>query len=89
MWAGRNGHASFRWGDAVCGCVSALVIAAILYVILKYSVFGSAPLTSVERPVADEPPPFLGSWSRVYLAVVCYLAVLIALFYWFGRSFSV
>jgi hypothetical protein len=91
MWAGKNGHAGFiTWEDAVYGCVSALIVAAILHVILKYSVFGLAPLTpSVERPVADEPPPFLRTWSRVYLAVICYLAVLIALFYCFGRSFSV
>lgn len=41
-----------------------------------------------ERPVTDEPPPFLGTWSHVYIAVICYLAVLIALFYWFGRIFS-
>jgi hypothetical protein len=41
-----------------------------------------------ERPAVDEPPPFLGTWSRVYIAVICYLAVLIALFYWFGRIFN-
>jgi len=43
------------------------------------------PLNSEE---ADEPPPFLGTWGRVYTAVVCYVAVLIALFYWFARTFS-
>lgn len=36
----------------------------------------------------DEPPPFLGSWNRVYLFVVCYLAVLIAGFYFFSRAFA-
>jgi hypothetical protein len=41
-----------------------------------------------QREVADEPPPFLGAWSRVYIAVVIYLAALITLFYWFARSFS-
>jgi len=36
----------------------------------------------------DEPPPFLGTWRRVYIAVICYLAVVIALFYWFARTFA-
>ncbi|HWQ56986.1 MAG TPA: hypothetical protein VN442_25085 [Bryobacteraceae bacterium] len=36
----------------------------------------------------DEPPPFLGTWPRVYLTVIVYLAVVIALFYWFTRWFS-
>ena len=36
----------------------------------------------------DEPPPFLGTWRRVYIAVICYLAVLIALFYWFAQAFA-
>jgi hypothetical protein len=29
----------------------------------------------------DEPPPFLGSWLRVYTAVLIYLAILILLLY--------
>ena len=29
----------------------------------------------------DEPPPFLGSWRNVYLALVLELALLVALFY--------
>ncbi|MBV8552260.1 MAG: hypothetical protein JOY54_13235 [Acidobacteriaceae bacterium] len=29
----------------------------------------------------DEPPPFLGTWKRVYCAVLCYLAGLIAVLY--------
>lgn len=37
------------------------------------------------RMAADEPPPFLGSWKRVYVVVVCYLACLIAGFYIFSR----
>jgi len=36
----------------------------------------------------DEPPPFLGTWPRVYAAVLIYLAVLIVLFYAFTRFFS-
>jgi hypothetical protein len=36
----------------------------------------------------DEPPPFLGSWRRVYAAVLAYLAGLILLFWAFTRAFS-
>jgi hypothetical protein len=36
----------------------------------------------------DEPPPFLGTWRNVYIAVVIYLAVIIALFYAFTRAFA-
>jgi len=36
----------------------------------------------------DEPPPFLGTWRRVYAVVVLYLAALIASFYAFTRAFS-
>jgi len=35
----------------------------------------------------DEPPPFLGSWRRVYIAIVCYLALLIAAFSLFTRAY--
>jgi len=38
--------------------------------------------------VPDEPPPFLGRWPRVYVAVVIYLALLIGAFYAFTRLFS-
>ncbi len=37
--------------------------------------------------VPDEPPPFLGTWSRVYRAVMVYLALLIAGFYLFARAY--
>jgi hypothetical protein len=36
----------------------------------------------------DEPPPFLGTWRRVYTFVLIYLACLIAAFYAFTRIFS-
>ena len=36
----------------------------------------------------DEPPPFLGSWRRVYVAVIVYVAVLIAVFYAFTKAFN-
>jgi hypothetical protein len=42
----------------------------------------------MKRVVADEPPPFLGSWRRVYGAVVAYLALVIALFYLFSRAYA-
>ncbi|MCC6859681.1 MAG: hypothetical protein IT158_14015 [Bryobacterales bacterium] len=41
------------------------------------------------RPeMPDEPPPFLGTWRRVYFAVIFYLGVLIVLFYLFMKAFS-
>jgi hypothetical protein len=39
------------------------------------------------RDVPDEPPPFLGTWKRVYRAVLLYLACIIALFYLFTRAY--
>jgi hypothetical protein len=45
-------------------------------------------MPSDPRGMPDEPPPFLGSWPRVYTAVVVYLALLIALCYAFTRAFS-
>ena len=40
------------------------------------------------RRVEDEPPPFLGSWPRVYAAVLAWLVVVICLFYWFTRAWA-
>ncbi|MFN0104761.1 MAG: hypothetical protein ACKV2U_22070 [Bryobacteraceae bacterium] len=42
----------------------------------------------MKRTVIDEPPPFLGTWRRVYAAVVIYLACLITLFWLFGKAWS-
>lgn len=42
----------------------------------------------MKRTVIDEPPPFLGTWRRVYTAVVLYLASLITLFWLFGKAWS-
>jgi hypothetical protein len=39
-------------------------------------------------PLDDEPPPFLGSWRRVYAVVLIYLVLLIAAFYAFTRVFA-
>ncbi len=44
------------------------------------------PPTRARMP--DEPPPFLGTWRRVYTGLVVYLALLIALCYAFTRAFS-
>ncbi len=41
-----------------------------------------------EKHVIDEPPPFLGTWPRVYIFVIAYLAVLIALFAVFTQRFA-
>jgi hypothetical protein len=41
-----------------------------------------------EKPVIDEPPPFLGTWPQVYIMVICYLAALITVFYIFTRAFA-
>jgi hypothetical protein len=49
---------------------------------------GAGPDASPEnRAVIDDPPPFLGTWPRVYAAVVVYLAALIAAFYAFTVAF--
>jgi hypothetical protein len=39
------------------------------------------------RDVPDEAPPFLRSWKRVYIAVLFYLAGIIAVFYLFTRAY--
>ena len=39
------------------------------------------------REVPDDPPPFLGTWRRVYAAILVYLGVLITLFYLFARAY--
>jgi hypothetical protein len=39
-------------------------------------------------PHDDEPPPFLGTWRRVYTVTLVYLACVIGVFYLFTRAFS-
>lgn len=34
----------------------------------------------------EEPPPFLGTWQRIYVAVLIYLVVLIGASYAFTRA---
>ncbi|MCS6951225.1 MAG: hypothetical protein RMK57_11115 [Bryobacterales bacterium] len=36
----------------------------------------------------DEPPPVLGTWPRLYLAVAGWLAFQIVVFYLFARTFT-
>jgi len=42
----------------------------------------------IRRVVADEPPPFLGTWKRVYVAVLIYLGLVIFGFYLFTRAYA-
>lgn len=37
----------------------------------------------------DEPPPFLGTWKRVYITVLLYLVVVITLMYVFSIAFTI
>ena len=39
------------------------------------------------REGPDEAPPFLGTWRRVYVGIVIYLMVIIAVFYLFTRAY--
>jgi len=39
-------------------------------------------------PILDEPPPFLGTWSRVYRFVLGYLALVIFLFWLFTKHYA-
>jgi len=38
--------------------------------------------------IEDEPPPALGSWSRVYAVILCELALVILAFYLFTIYFA-
>ncbi|SPE25238.1 conserved hypothetical protein [Candidatus Sulfopaludibacter sp. SbA3] len=40
------------------------------------------------RDAPDEPPPFLGTWRRIYQAALIYLAILILGFYVFTRIYQ-
>jgi len=39
------------------------------------------------RQVPDEPPPFLGTWKRVYISILVYLVVVIVAFYLFTLAY--
>jgi hypothetical protein len=38
--------------------------------------------------IKDEPPPVLGRWSRVYILILCELALVILAFYLFTIHFA-
>jgi len=40
------------------------------------------------REIPDEPPPFLGSWHRVYIVVLIYLGLIVAASYLFTRAYQ-
>ena len=47
------------------------------------------PAAKPDRPKQEEePPPFLGTWRRVYMVVIGWLALLILLFFLFSRRFA-
>ena len=41
-----------------------------------------------EKVILDEPPPFLGTWERVYRFVLIYLAVIIFLAWLFTIHYA-
>jgi hypothetical protein len=49
-------------------------------------VSGAPP--KISHPIDDEPPPLLGTWRRIYIIVLCYLAFLVVGFYVFTRIFD-
>jgi hypothetical protein len=44
-------------------------------------------LPDKEEPGEAEAPPFLGTWPRVYGAIVSYLAILVAALYMITKAF--
>jgi hypothetical protein len=36
----------------------------------------------------DEPPPILGTWRRIYILVLLYVAVIVVAFYAFAKAFD-
>jgi hypothetical protein len=40
------------------------------------------------RDMPDDPPPFLGTWRHIYIAIVVYLGVVVAAAYLFTREFQ-
>ena len=41
----------------------------------------------MNAPRRDDPPPFLGTWPRLYAAVLGWLALLVLLMHFFTRAF--
>jgi hypothetical protein len=49
---------------------------------------GHGKLLFMPQGVPDEGPPFLGSWRRVYAAVMVYLFLIIVGFFLFTRAYK-
>ncbi len=47
-----------------------------------------APPNDAGRDRTEEPPPLLGTWRRLYAAVLAWLAFLIFAFFLFARRFA-
>lgn len=45
-------------------------------------------MRSVDSGTEEEPPPFLGTWGRVYATVLAHLAFWIVVFYLFTVRFD-
>ncbi|MBI5711594.1 MAG: hypothetical protein HZC42_15015 [Candidatus Eisenbacteria bacterium] len=43
------------------------------------------PSSGLAAPDADEPPPLLGTWPRVYALVLAVLVLVIAFCFWLSR----
>jgi hypothetical protein len=54
----------------------------------RYALGLPQPPEAVHKVVIDEPPPFLGTWRKVYIFVLCYLVFVIAAFYVFSRAYA-
>jgi len=46
------------------------------------------PEKGFEKVILDEPPPFLGTWKRVYRLVLIYLAMIISLAWLFTKHYA-
>jgi hypothetical protein len=54
----------------------------------RYDLSRVPDTVSRNAPMPDDPPPILGTWKRLYIFVLCFLAAVIALFYAFTRFFA-
>lgn len=43
---------------------------------------------TAKKQILDEPPPFLGTWPKVYRMVLLYLAAVIFLFWLFTEHYA-
>ena len=41
-----------------------------------------------EDKYSEEPPPFLGTWKRLYAAVIAYTAAFILVLYWITATLN-